>query len=488
MRSHETKIVAVGGGLSGLNFVASASAVLGEGTKVSLIETRNKSGGRTIRSMQPHSPMQELGAFFVYDKDVHDQLISIGAQVRLLADDDFFIVRDGAIQPCGKTDGPFGIVDTIAGQLAQLPHNISIELALSENETFKNLSPSMQRIVTTILESDLAASLDKVGVSSLRFDGQTVVNGSSVEDPMFGICLREGFSSLARDLRKQFGGETKYSVHLEGVGIDAGNVTLHLVDKKSTQKFCEKADKLYLGLPLPGLQELMFFEDGVARYPLTDKLSENQRRAVSMLDMGDAIKITVPIRECLIPGKDLFNITLDPPPDCAIRCGELWGLPMPSYADKPADTPSEHNQIIMMYLGGTQALDLRNRLVEAKRAKANLPKLLNHLVKDYLEKNLGISPERVGKVHISMWLNRNGGRGAYSYIKADNQPSDFNPRAQFTESPFGMIHIGGSAFSEEEPTLTGGAQASAQVHLEEIQRERDKKPRRAAPPDLTLSL
>jgi len=51
-----------------------------------------------------------------------------------------------------------------------------------------------------------------------------------------------------------------------------------------------------------------------------------------------------------------------------------------------------------------------------------------------------------------------------------------------------VIHIGGSAFSEEEPTLTGGAQASAQVHLEEIQRERDKNPRRAPPSELTLSL
>jgi|GEM_PF-6025631 len=488
MRSQETKIIAVGGGLSGLNFVANATTALGEDTKVSLIETRNKSGGRTIRSMQPHSPMQELGAFFVYDKDVHDQLISIGAEVRLLADADFFIARNGSIEHCGKSHGPFGIVDTIAAQLAQLSHNTSIELALSENETYKRLDRTMQRIISTILESDLAASLDKVGVSSLRFDGQTVTNSASIKDPMFGICLRESFSSLAGELRKQCGSEIRYSVHLEGVGLADGRVTLHLVDKKSTRAFCEKADKLYLGLPLPGLQKLTFFEDGAARCPLTEKLSKNQQRAVSMLDMGDAIKITVPVEGFVIPERDLFSIALDPRPDCAIRCGEVWGLPMPSYADKPADAPYGQTQIIMMYLGGTQALDLRNRLVEAKRAEANLPKLLNYLVKDYLEKNLGISPERVGKVHISMWLNRNGGRGAYSYIKADNQPSDFNPRAQFTEPPFGVIHIGGSDFSEEEPTLTGGAQASALVHLEEIQRERDKNPRRAPPSDLTLSL
>jgi hypothetical protein len=415
--------------------------------------------------------MQELGAFFVYDKDVHDQLIDMGAQVRLLEDDDFYMFRDGVLQPCGKRAGPFGLIDTIASQLSRLSHNISIEEALRKNETFQSLSSTLQRIITTTLESDLAASLDKVGISSLLFDGQTVVNGESVEDPMFGVCIQEGFSSLARDLEERFKGERRYSVHLEGLEPIPEGVALYLRDKKSREMLREEVDKVYLGLPLQGLRDLAFFKDGQASGPLSEKLPENQQRALSMLDTGDAIKITVPIRGQVIPGKDIFNIALDPLPGSAIRCGEVWGLPMPSYANTSATSEQGYDQVIMMYLGGTQATDLRNRLVEAKRSNENVPRFLNQLVTDYLKNHLCISKERVGKVYISMWLNQFGGRGAYSYIKADNQPVDFNPRAQFVVPPFGTIHIGGSAFSEEEPTLTGGAQASAEVHLNSIQKE-----------------
>lgn len=124
-----------------------------------------------------------------------------------------------------------------------------------------------------------------------------------------------------------------------------------------------------------------------------------------------------------------------------------------------------------MYLGGSQATALRNKLLEAKNRQLNVPQILEEWVQEYLATNLGITADRVGKVYTSMWLNDCGGRGAYSFIRADGQPSNFNPRAQFRDPAFGRIHIGGSAFSEQEPTLTGGAQASAQFHLESIQRE-----------------
>lgn len=461
-------VCVVGGGLSGLNFAAHSAEILGQSTRVSLIEARNKSGGRTIRSEQESSPMQELGAFFVYDKDVFDQLQGLGAQIRLLRDEDFFIARSGVIMPCGKDDGPFGIIDKIATQLSKLPNNISIREGLQDNPTFQAIEPEMRSIVTTILESDLAAPLDRVGISSLRYDGQTVVNGSCIEDAVFGICLNEGFSSLARNLSERFAGNKRYSLKLQGLAVEHDRVVLHLFDKVQNTEYIETADKVFLGLPLGGFQDLEFFEHGTPICKLSEKLGDNQRRALSMLDMGDAIKISVPIRGRVIADTDLFNIALTPNPDSPIRCGEVWGLPMPAYSDHTEHKSDDFSQVVMMYLGGDQALELRNKLLEAKEQKLNLPKLLNQWVKDYLSIHLGISEERVGKAYISMWLNQNGGRGCYSFIKADNRPSDFNPRAQFKDPPFGRIYIGGSAFSEEEPTLTGGAQASAELHLQQI--------------------
>jgi uncharacterized protein with NAD-binding domain and iron-sulfur cluster len=158
-------VCVVGGGLSGLNFAAESAEMLGKGTRVSLIEARNRSGGRTIRSDQENSPMQELGAFFVYDRDVFEQLQEIGAQIRLLGDEDFFIARKGEIAHCGKERGPFGIIDTIATQLSELPENIPIQEALQQNATFQALEPEMRSIVTTIFESDLAASLRTVSAN-----------------------------------------------------------------------------------------------------------------------------------------------------------------------------------------------------------------------------------------------------------------------------------------------------------------------------------
>jgi hypothetical protein len=464
-------VCVVGGGLSGLNFAAESAEILGKDTRVSLIEARNRSGGRTIRSEQESSPMQELGAFFVYDRDVFEQLQEIGAQIRLLGDEDFFIARKGVIVHCGKEQGPFGIIDGIATQLSQLPRNISIQEGLQQNATFQALQPEMQSIVTTVLESDLAAPLDRVGISSLRYDGQTVVNGTCIEDAVFGICLNEGFSSLAHSLGKRFSGSKRYSVKLEGVEVEDDGVVLHLFDKVRNAEFIETADKVFLGLPLGGVQDLEFFEHGKSVCKLSAKLNDDQRRALSMLNMGDAIKISVPIRGRLIPNTDVFNIALSPDPQSPIRCGEVWGLPMPSYGDHRTDKSNEFSQVVMMYLGGDQALELRRKLLEAKEHRLHLPNLLNQWVRDYLLLHLGISEDRVGKVYISMWLNQNGGRGCYSFIKADNQPTDFNPRAQFKEPPFGRIHIGGSAFSEEEPTLTGGAQASAEAHLKQIGQE-----------------
>lgn len=128
------EICVVGGGLSGLNFAAKSSQVLAEGTRVSLIEARNAAGVRTLRSAQTHSPMQELGAFFFYDKDIYNQLMSTGAQVRILQNEDFYLARHGSLEHCGKERGPFGIIDSIACELSLLPNNISIEQALQQNE------------------------------------------------------------------------------------------------------------------------------------------------------------------------------------------------------------------------------------------------------------------------------------------------------------------------------------------------------------------
>jgi hypothetical protein len=461
-------VCVVGGGLSGLNFAAESAAILGKSTRVSLIEARNRGGGRTIRSSQENSPMQELGAFFVYDRDVFEQLQGLGAQMRLLRNEDFFLARKGEIIQCDKEQGPFGIIDKIATQLSHLPENISIKEGLRHNNTFQALEAEMQSIVTTLLESDLAASLDRVGISSLRYDGQTVVDGASVEDPLFGICLKDGFSTLAQSLSERFTGSKRHSVKLQGIEVEDARIILHLFDKVRNTEFIKTADRVFLGLPLGGFQDLEFFEHGKPVCKLSEKLNDNQRRALNMLDMGDAIKISVPIRGRVISNTDVFNIALSPHPESPIRCGEVWGLPMPSYGDDTADKTNEYSQVVMMYLGGDQAIELRDKLMEAKEHKINLPNLLNHWVKDYLSRHLGIPEERVGKAYISMWLNKNGGRGCYSFIKPDNQASDFNPRAQFKEPAFGRVHIGGSAFSEEEPTLTGGAQASAEAHLKLI--------------------
>jgi hypothetical protein len=425
--------------------------------------------------------MQELGAFFVYDRGIYEQLQGLGAQMRLLRDEDFFIARRGEIRQCGKELGPFGIIDGIAKQLSELPENISIQEGLWRNATFLALEPETRSIVTTLLESDLAAPLERVGISSLRYDGQTVVDGTCIEDPIFAICLKEGFSSLAQSLSKRYKGSKRYSLQLQGLEVGDDRLVLHLHDKVRNTETIETADRVFLGLPLGGFQNLDFFENGKPVSKFSEMLNDEQKRALSMLGMGDAIKISVPIRGSVIPDRDVFNIALSPDPESPIRCGEVWGLPMPSYGEQTAGEPQEFSQVIMMYLGGEQAIELRDKLLEAKERKLNLPALLNGWVKDYLSRHLGLSEDRVGKAYISMWLNQNGGRGCYSYIKADNQASDFNPRAQFKEPPFGRIYIGGSAFTEHSPTLTGGAEASAEVHLRQI--GRDMRPEPAETPE-----
>jgi protoporphyrinogen oxidase len=445
----------IGGGYAGLE--TTRHLVKGN-LKTLLVESRDTMGGRTVRSRvsAEKTPMTELGAFFVYDSETAARLEAAGAEVLAVPDDAYFVARNGKIEPVGEDGGPIAFTFDEA-ELEACTENISIDEFLSRSAKFAALSPDDQKNVRAILEADLGAPLQDVGITSMLYDGQTVG-----EHEFFGICTKGGMSTLARSMADQLPEQNKVlgtevtgirkaaDGHLQfdvfgppyeklGKGRDAG------MQRRREQSVIETKNGV-LAVPFTELPRLTY-NDGTRDMPLISAMKPEVQQALNQIGTADITKVSVTLKKPVTEGK-VAQISMVPPEEGPLRCSSAWVIPQPDYEGGREQT----KQVIMLYLGGSQARDF------VSFTKSN-PDDVTRAVKDYLRSQLGIAPEDIADdVKVSPWIASNGGRTAYTYIKPGG-PKDYNPRSAFKGSVLedANLYLAGEAFDDAGATLTTGA-------------------------------
>jgi hypothetical protein len=483
---YKPHISVIGAGLAGLT----ASSKLNPDWEVTLIESQLGPGGRASSSKAIDGIMPQRGATFSYDMVTQKALESAGAQVIQFNQGCYYVRIRGEFHRTGVSDGPRGAVERIAQELAQNQKNISVLRALDECDEYQRLSSATKKMTRALISADVAGVLSEVGTSSFRHDGQTLVGS-----PNIGVCTIGGFRDLSKALARagnfiSYGTsdnnrEVLFRTQLRGIGYDTNEkLFLYLHDKKfsydSTGEltvFPMATDAVFVGLPVTAVKRLDYFADGKEHGKLSQQLPQHMQRALNMIEPGHVVKISVLLDRPLIEDTPICHITINPNYKSGINCHEVWCLPSPSSVEFP-NTPKTGKQIVLLYLAGEQALELRQFLRQERDIQRKLSGSINQAkekralsttlrleVERFLADELGVAPHSILGTRTSFW---GGGQSEpYTYIRPDNLDSSFNPRAQFNEQALPGVWIGGSEFSLRA-TLVGGALESGERQARNI--------------------
>ncbi len=446
----------IGGGYAGL----SAMQTLTEGKVNALLcEARNDTGGRTILSRKESPAIAERGAFFVYTNDMKDRLEKAGVEVTEFLHDAFYVVNDEKkIVPAGADGGPAGLARIVAAEILTYTKNISYDDFFRTSKTFSRLSVKDKKAVYALFEADLAGPLSDVGISSAIHDAQTVGDNSN---DFFGICTKGGLSTLAKNMSSTIPAEAKRTgTNVRNIRIDRDELAFGLGKKADGNSEELRAKSGILTAPLTAIDGMTFTDRDGTEKPLRKAMRPGVQYALNMIGSGSVVKIGLKIKKPLIEGKQMVHIAVPPPDEGSIRCASVRALPLPDYGSEE----KAEGQMLLMYLGGTQATDFITfcNELDVREGENKLEKIKTTAIA-YLQEHLGIDPKLITEdaIDISGWSPEKGDRTAYSYIKADGRSTAYNPRAVFKESvlPKGMppLYLAGEAYSETGATLTTGA-------------------------------
>jgi hypothetical protein len=263
---------------------------------------------------------------------------------------------------------------------------------------------------------------------------------------------------------------------IQNIRIDNNNMLTFGLKKSEDEKKSTanefQAKSGILTVPITAIDRITYTDKKGNTVPLKQAIRPEVRDALSMIGSGDVVKIGLKITKPLVEGRQMIHCSFPPPDTGPIRCASVRALPLSQYKD---DKTIGKGQMLLMYLGGTQARDFQ-KFCRDLGAVENGEKL--QIIKEtavaYLQQHLGIDPSIIAEdqIDISGWLADQGERTAYSYIKADNGPTTYNPRAAFKQSilPYDAppLYLAGEAYSESGATLTTGAIDSGTLAAEAL--------------------
>jgi monoamine oxidase len=244
-----SRVIVIGAGIAGL---AAARTLAEAGNRVTLIEARDRVGGRihTLPAVDGGLPV-ELGAEFIHGlpPELID-LVDEAGLTRFELEGDYRCYRQGrGIGPC---DGHHE-VDQVFDQLGdlRLPDDAP-DLSFHEFALLRGFSPEATAWASNYVEGFNAADADRISVLSLA--KQQAAEDAISGDRVFRVV--EGYAQLPAFLERRFleaGGELLVSAPVRSVDWQPGRVEVATHDGTLSGRIFQ-ASKAILTLPLGVLQ------------------------------------------------------------------------------------------------------------------------------------------------------------------------------------------------------------------------------------------
>ena len=272
--SLRTGIVVIGAGIAGLSAARNLAAA---GESVTLIEARNRVGGRilTERNAATDLPI-ELGAEFVHGRppELFDLIEEAGLTL-YQREGDFVCYENGKLGDCGFFEEAFGVLDDLPA---------SPDIPFAEYLAQKSPPQHLAARVTGYVEGFNAADATRIGTAALL--KQQLAEESIEGDCSFRIV--EGYDRVATYLRDRFvasGGKLNLSTAATAVHWKPGEVSVETANPALPEIH---ATKVVIALPLGVLQS---GSPHIAPEP------PQAIAAIRKLAMGPATRITLLFRE-----------------------------------------------------------------------------------------------------------------------------------------------------------------------------------------------
>jgi len=364
------EVIVIGGGIAGL---AAAHSLSSHGLSVTVLEARNRFGGRILTLHDKGLPL-DLGAEFIHGRhpDLWKLIASATLATHAVPDRQLRVEEDGSLQPHDF----WGEISKVLGQIDTNKPDESFATFIAHAEA----SPDLKKQAFDFVEGFNAARGDRISAHSVAVAEKT----SEEMDGDKQFRLENGYGSLVhwlQTLAHNQGCTLRLGCEVTTIKWKPGEVETTFSHGGKTESLL--ANAAIVTLPLGVLQA------GTVQFD--PPLPSRQQRAISDLAFGSVMKITMVFQERFWPEANFgFVHSLDDP--------------IPTWWSDPRGT------VLTGWAGGPRA-----EQSESLDATA-----LEDCAVRTLARILGESPKRIqGALEASYlhdWSRDPFARGAYSYV------------------------------------------------------------------------
>jgi len=294
----ERPVIIVGGGAAGL---AAARTLSLEGIPVTLLEARNRLGGRmhTIRAQHLDQPI-ELGAEFVHgDENKTWEYIEAGKLRTSKVPDRHWRFKDGTLAQDKK------FWDEISAVLDRINAAIPDQDFLSFLDQAWGIGPEPRALALEYVENFHAAPGGKISIHALSRAEQAAENDKATTQ----FHLRHGYEALTQWFLHELAArqvDVQMSCVVKSVQWDCGRV--EILTETPTGKRSFNAERVLITLPVGVLQA----DTGPSAVRFDPPLRAKER-AIKGLAMGSVVKLTLQFRSRIWPMRNFGFLHVDDP-------------------------------------------------------------------------------------------------------------------------------------------------------------------------------
>ena len=428
-------VIVIGAGAAGL---MAAGELLEAGLRVTLLEARDRVGGRIWTRREPAVAVPiELGAEFIHGQaPVTQQLLERAGGALIETADQHFALEQGQLKP---REGDFPhILAAIKRSRALAPADMSFDEFLDQHLAAL-LTPAQRRYARMMAEGFDAADTARASARAIveEWTGDTLGGGPQSRP-------REGYESLLRALMARLTGERlhlKLQAPVSRMQFARGSV--EVTGEFCGRSFTLEAPRALVALPLGVLQQRPGAPGAVQFHPAL----EAKRAALAGLVSGPVIKLQLLFASAFwerLHGGRYRDAGFFHAPEAEFPT--FW-------TPAPARAP-----LLVAWAGGPQAQRLATGSSPAdlaRKAIASLERLFGRDVELFSE---------LRACYYHDWQQDPYARGAYSYVTVGAQPA----RAALAQPVEDTLFFAGEATDEEEGGTVAGALQSGQRAAREI--------------------
>ncbi|QLF70244.1 FAD-dependent oxidoreductase [Peteryoungia desertarenae] len=418
-RAAGLRVVVIGAGMAGLT---AAARLKGEGAAVTVLEARNRIGGRIYTDRSLGVPVEQ-GANFIHGFDGNPlvDLVEAAGASPFFVDEDLSIL----IGPDGKAVGEEAFWATwermealieAAAEEAEANPDLSMLDAVQALDPALLSSPLGNWVLTDRLENELGAPLG--ALSALHAE-----SGGEYEGP--DTIVRQGYDSLIAPLAEKL--DIRFDARVRAIRHGAEGVTVETDDLELS------ADHVIVTVPLGVLKA------GAIRFD--PPLPPRHRAAIEAIGFGNLAKVSVRFERAFWP-TDLHYLGY---------AGEVRGR----FADMLNLMPIHGEPVLTLMASGAEASRVDG--LDMPEVEAEVMEVLRSMFGETISAPVAITRHA--------WTRDPSSLGAYSYPAVGALPSDFDALAR----PVGSrLHFAGEHTSTEHFGTVHGAHSSGLRAADEV--------------------